>query len=184
MSEMRMFELECLRRRMEDERSQSLQRLARSQQEQQEQQEEVVEVEEITFAENTEKNSRGKTNNNGTIGGKTGGLEEIQEEPSKSEEDDDDNFTGHSCLLVTWKTNPEVEKFKVEKINFNFCIYLINFFCQELYMDDRGLSSVKTHKRKSKNLVDPGDLVSEKSLQKSYKILGQVIYKGLSRHSC
>ena len=36
--------------------------------------------------------------------------------------------------------------------------------------------SVKTHKRKSKNLVDPGDLVSEKSLQKSYKILGQVIY--------
>ena len=50
-----MFELECLRRRMEDERSQSLQRLARSQQEQQEQQEEVVEVEEITFAENTEK---------------------------------------------------------------------------------------------------------------------------------
>ena len=41
-------------------------------------------------------------------------------------------------------------------------------------MDDKGLSSVKTHKRKSKNLVDPGDLVSEKSLQKSYKILGQV----------
>ena len=37
--------------------------------------------------------------------------------------------------------------------------------------------SVKTHKRKSKNLVDPGDLVSEKSLQKSYKILGQVIYE-------
>ena len=46
-------------------------------------------------------------------------------------------------------------------------------------MDDRGLSSVKTHKRKCKNLVDPGDLVSEKSLQKSYKILGQVIYEGL-----
>ena len=48
-------------------------------------------------------------------------------------------------------------------------------------MDDRGLSSVKTHKRKCKNLVDPGDLVSEKSLQKSYKILGQVIYYGLHR---
>ena len=48
-------------------------------------------------------------------------------------------------------------------------------------MDDRGLSSVKTHKRKCKNLVDPGDLVSEKSLQKSYKILGQVIYNGLHR---
>ena len=50
-------------------------------------------------------------------------------------------------------------------------------------MDDRGLSSVKTHKRKSKNLVDPGDLVSEKSLQKSYKILGQVIYKVLHLHT-
>ena len=43
-------------------------------------------------------------------------------------------------------------------------------------MDGRGLSSVKTHKRKTKNLVDPGELVSEKSLHKSYKILGQVIY--------
>ena len=36
--------------------------------------------------------------------------------------------------------------------------------------------SVKTHKRKSKNLVDPGDLVSEKSLEKVYTILGKVIY--------
>ena len=109
MSEMRMFELECLRRRMEDKKSESLQRLARSQEE-----EEVVAVEEITFAETPEKYSKGKTNNNGTIGGKNG-LEEIIEEPSKSEDNDDDNFTGHSCLLVTWKTNPEVEKFKVEK---------------------------------------------------------------------
>ena len=47
-------------------------------------------------------------------------------------------FTGHSCLLITWKTNPEVEQFK------------------ELYMEN----SVKTHKRKNKQLVDPGDLVS------------------------
>ena len=36
--------------------------------------------------------------------------------------------------------------------------------------------SVKTHKRKSKNLVDPGDLVSEKSLEKVYSILGRVIF--------
>ena len=107
MSEMRMFELECLRRRMEDKKSETLQRLAQSQ-------EEVLDVEEITFAENPGKYSGGKTNNNGTIGGKTG-LEEIIEEPSKSEENDGDHFTGHSCLLVTWKTNPEVEKFKVEK---------------------------------------------------------------------
>ena len=35
---------------------------------------------------------------------------------------------------------------------------------------------IKTHKRKGKALVDPGDLVSEKSLKRVYKILGQVIY--------
>ena len=46
-------------------------------------------------------------------------------------------LSGHSCLLVTWKTNPEVEQFK------------------ELYME----KSVKNHKRKNKKLVDPGDLV-------------------------
>jgi hypothetical protein len=32
---------------------------------------------------------------------------------------------------------------------------------------------IKTHKRKGK-LVDPGDLVSEKSLSRVYKILGKV----------
>ena len=48
MSEMRMFELECLRRRMEDKKSETLQRLAQSQ-------DEVVDVEEITFAENHKK---------------------------------------------------------------------------------------------------------------------------------
>ena len=35
--------------------------------------------------------------------------------------------------------------------------------------------SVKTHKRKSKKLLDPGDLVSDQSLEKNYKILGKVI---------
>ena len=34
--------------------------------------------------------------------------------------------------------------------------------------------SLKTHKRKSKKVVDHGDLVSEQSLQKNYKILGKV----------
>ena len=34
---------------------------------------------------------------------------------------------------------------------------------------------IKTHKRKNKTPVDPGDLVSEKSLQKHYKIIGKVI---------
>ena len=35
--------------------------------------------------------------------------------------------------------------------------------------------SVKTHKRKSKKLLDPGDLVSDQSLEKNYKILGKVM---------
>ena len=61
-------------------------------------------------------------------------------------------ISGHSCLLITWKTNPEVEKFK------------------ELYME----KEIKTHKRKNKTPVDPGDLVSEKSLNRVYKILGRV----------
>ena len=33
---------------------------------------------------------------------------------------------------------------------------------------------IKTHKRKNKSPVDPGDLVSEKSLQRNYKIIGKV----------
>ena len=33
---------------------------------------------------------------------------------------------------------------------------------------------IKTHKRKNKTPVDPGDLVSEKSLQRNYKIIGKV----------
>ena len=28
--------------------------------------------------------------------------------------EEEEKFTGHSCLLVTWKTNPEVEKLKVK----------------------------------------------------------------------
>ena len=38
-------------------------------------------------------------------------LEDMLAECAKVE--DEDQFTGHSCLLITWKTNPEVEKFKV-----------------------------------------------------------------------
>ena len=65
-------------------------------------------------------------------------LEEMLEECAVvSLEEEREEFSGHSCLLVTWKTNPEVEQFK------------------ELYME----KSVKTHKRKNKQLVDPGDLV-------------------------
>ena len=107
MSEMRMYELECLRRRMEDRKSQLL-RLAQNDEET---------VEEISVSEIPRKSSLAKTNNNGSIGGKNA-PEDI--ETCKSEEEAEDSFTGHSCLLVTWKTNPEVEKFKVRK-------YIISF---------------------------------------------------------
>ncbi len=43
---------------------------------------------------------------------------------------------------------------------------------QELYIGKD--VCIKTHKRKGK-LVDPGDLVSEKSLSRVYKILGKVV---------
>ena len=45
---------------------------------------------------------------------------------------------------------------------------------QELYMDT---TTLKTHKRKKTQPVDPGDLVSEKNLKKIYKIIGKVISK-------
>ena len=93
-------------------------------------------------------------------------LEQLQEE------EEEDRFTGHSCLLITWKTNPEVENFKVKNVqdkNLLFLQLAIVFF-QELYME----TEIKTHKRKTKQPVDPGDLVSEKSLQKNYKIIGKV----------
>jgi len=147
MCEMRMYELECLRRRMEDE-------VAAEQA-----------VQEALDAKAASANnslmspcissiksppmsgSPRLVNKLGT--GRKMKLEDMLDECAKVE--DKEKFTGHSCLLVTWKTNPEVEKFK------------------ELYMEQ----SVKTHKRKSKNLVDPGDLVSEKSLDKIYTILGR-----------
>ena len=138
-----MYELECLRRRMED----KVEKLKKKEA-----------IEEIDMDKVLEEVGMEKhENNNGSaLGHKV--LEDIIDDVEKLNDeekdnvDEDDEFTGQSCLLVTWKTNPEVERFK------------------DLYMEE----SVKTHKRKSKNLVDPGDLVSEKSLVKSYKILGQV----------
>ena len=91
-----MFELECLRRRIED-------RVA-AQAARDEAAETVLNVEED--AEKAE-------SKNGLAGGHVI-LEEIIDEMAKTANDEDD-FTGHSCLLVTWKTNPEIEKFKVSR---------------------------------------------------------------------
>ena len=67
---------------------------------------------------------------------------------------EEDAFTGHSCLPISWKTKSEVENFK------------------ELYMD----TEIKTHRRKNTSLLDPGDLVTEKSLTKNYRIIGKVCF--------
>ena len=82
-------------------------------------------------------------------------LEEMLEEcaVTSSLPEEREEFSGHSCLLVTWKTNPEIEQFK------------------ELYME----KSVKTHKRKNKQLVDPGDLVSF-TIVMYLRLLGIVAY--------
>ena len=40
-------------------------------------------------------------------------LEDCEQQQQEVEEDQEERFTGHSCLLITWKTNPEIEKFKV-----------------------------------------------------------------------
>ena len=98
-------------------------------------------------ASKSPKSARSKSTKNGSVGnGKR--IEKVPE----ADEVEEEKFTGHSCLLITWKTNPEVENFK------------------DLYMD----KEIKTHKRKNTNLVDPGDLVSEKSLAKNYRIIGKV----------
>ena len=54
-----------------------------------------------------------KKKGNGTAGPRMR-IEDMLTECAKI--DDEEKFTGHSCLLITWKTNPEVEKFKVKSL--------------------------------------------------------------------
>ena len=56
----------------------------------------------------------GNRKKNGTAGRKMK-LEDMLAECSIVE--DKEEFTGISCLLITWKSNPEVEQFKVESLN-------------------------------------------------------------------
>ena len=141
MAEMRMYELECLRRRMEDEAAAVASREAHDLAENNSMLSSIKSP--TSMRSNRSGGSKAK---NGTAGKMN--LEDMLDEVGREEE----TFTGHSCLLITWKTNPEVEQFK------------------ELYME----KEIKTHKRKNKTPVDPGDLVSEKSLSRVYKILGKV----------
>jgi len=154
MCEMRMYELECLRRRMENaamavsahkvQDNNSIMSSVKSP---------AKSVKSPTLSAKSSKSkspksprNKNKSNRNGSIGASMK-IDEMLDEAAVEE----DKFTGHSCLLITWKTNPEVENFK------------------DLYMD----KEIKTHKRKNNSVLDPGDLVSEKSLTKNYRIIGK-----------
>ena len=146
MTEMRMYELECLRRRMEDDQAAETQKNMDNHSAISSIKSPSLSVK-SSKASKSPKSARSKSTKNGSVGnGKR--IEKVPE----ADEVEEEKFTGHSCLLITWKTNPEVENFK------------------DLYMD----KEIKTHKRKNTNLVDPGDLVSEKSLAKNYRIIGKV----------
>ena len=90
-----MYELECLRRRMEDKVAAAAAK--------------EVELEELNLDLASAING-GYEAKNGTLGEEKI-VESIIDDMAKQQTDED--FTGHSCLLVTWKTNPEIEKFKV-----------------------------------------------------------------------
>jgi len=147
MCEMRMYELECLRRRMEDAASSAAARQAESDNNSLLSSIKSPGKSPRSPAKSSQRSPAPTRARNGSarMVASPEALEQLQEE------EEEDRFTGHSCLLITWKTNPEVENFK------------------ELYME----TEIKTHKRKTKQPVDPGDLVSEKSLQKNYKIIGK-----------
>ena len=148
MAEMRMYELECLRRRMEDEAAAMAAREAHEIAENNSMLSSIKSPTSMRSARSSGSKGSGSKSSKKKNGTAKMKIEDMLDECATEEE----TFSGHSCLLITWKTNPEVEKFK------------------ELYMD----KEIKTHKRKNKTPVDPGDLVSEKSLNRVYKILGRV----------
>lgn len=151
MAEMRMYELECLRRRMEDEVAASQAALQAVDNDSLLSPAMSSRAGTLSPPGRTPLNSR-KKNGSVPVVGRNMRLEEMLEEcAAMSLGEEREEFTGHSCLLITWKTNPEVEQFK------------------ELYMEN----CVKTHKRKKKELVDPGDLVCDKSLARCYRTLGK-----------
>ena len=148
MAEMRMYELECLRRRMEDEAAAMAAREAHEIAENNSMLSSIKSPTSMRSARSSGSKGSGSKSSKKKNGTAKMKIEDMLDECATEEE----TFSGHSCLLITWKTNPEVEKFK------------------ELYME----KEIKTHKRKNKTPVDPGDLVSEKSLNRVYKILGRV----------
>jgi len=120
MCEMRMYELECLRRRMEDE-------MVAAQQ-----------AAEVLSGSLMSPMSPASVKSAGSQGTSRGPHQE-------------DQFTGISCLLITWKSNTEVEQFK------------------DLYLSDL----LKDKKKRPKLKMTLPEMVSEDSLKKHYRVLGK-----------
>ena len=94
MCEMRMYELECLRRRMED--TQAAEMMAEA---------DLSLMSPLSPMSGSSKKSKGS--------GSGSGKKKQGTESATSTAEQADQFTGISCLLITWKSNPEVEHFKV-----------------------------------------------------------------------
>ena len=103
MCEMRMYELECLRRRMED--TQAAEMMAEA---------DLSLMSPLSPMSGSSKKSKSSGSGSGkkkvgtdSAASMAGGIEQAEQ------------FTGISCLLITWKSNPEVEHFKVGLLFFN-----------------------------------------------------------------
>ena len=98
MCEMRMYELECLRRRMEDQILASQQAA------------ELLEAASSQVMSPLAGSSGAGKKNGNVCGSELSPLSPTSDlEAGPSQE-----FSGISCLLITWKSNPEVEQFKVK----------------------------------------------------------------------
>ena len=136
MTEMRMYELECLRRRMEDAQAAAMAHKAGQ------------DAQSVISSIKSPNKSIKSMSNSEKSSSKSPKSKRSQAEEKPEEEE---RFTGLSCLLITWKTNQEIENFK------------------ELYLES------KTKRR------DAQDLVSEKSLAKNYRIIGKVMSSSITK---
>ena len=110
MCEMRMYELECLRRRMEDE-------ILASQQ--------AAEVLEASSQLVSPLSGSSRKKNGNVCSSELSPLSPTSDPQAGATQEQE--FSGISCLLITWKSNPEVEQFKVKK-SMNFLLLKIIFF--------------------------------------------------------
>ena len=114
MCEMRMYELECLRRRMED--TQAAEMMAGA---------DLSLMSPMSPMSGSSKKSKSSGSGSGK---KKSGTDSAASTAEQAEQ-----FTGISCLLITWKSNPEVEHFKVGLLLFfNDRFYNLTIFVVDM----------------------------------------------------